>query len=100
MANPALVHERVGVTITREDEPRALTACEIQYPAYKAKKQRDEARRRAVEYALTKAIEPKSPIMIDWATNAVFISEGGWTRQVAVFDTEQYQIDSQVVEAV
>lgn len=62
MAKTGIVHERVGIVITREDAPR-------------------------------------TPITIDWATNEVFAAEGGWTRQIATFTTEQYQIDRPVMEA-
>ncbi|MFW0169267.1 hypothetical protein [Rothia sp. P4278] len=92
-ATVEMVHERVGIVITREDTPRHLAAQEVQYRAYKDPKRRAEARRQAVDYALSRALEPRSPITIDWATNEVFASEGGWTRQIATFTTEQYQIE-------
>lgn len=99
MAKTGTVHERVGIVITREDSPRTLDSREVQYPAYADPKRRAEARRAAVDYALTRALEPRSPITIDWATNEVFAAEGGWTRQIATFTTEQYQIDQPVMEA-
>lgn len=99
MAKTGTVHERVGIVITRKDAPRALDSHEVQYPDYKDAKRRAEARRAAVDYALTRALEPRSPITIDWATNEVFAAEGGWTRQIATFTTEQYQIDRPVLEA-
>lgn len=99
MAKTGTVHERVGIVITREDTPRALDSREVQYPAYADPKRRAEARRSALDYALTRALEPRSPITIDWATNEVFAAEAGWTRQVATFTTEQYQIDQPVMEA-
>lgn len=99
MAKTGTVHERVGIVITREDAPRTLDSREVQYPDYKDAKRRSEARRAAVDYALTRALEPSSPITIDWATNEVFAAEGGWTRQIATFTTEQYQIERPVLEA-
>lgn len=92
MPKTGTVHERVGIVITREDKPRTLGSYEVQYPNYKTDSRRNEARRQAVDYALTRALEPRSPITIDWATNEVFAAEGGWTRQIATFTTEQYQI--------
>lgn len=99
MAKIGTVHERVGIVITREDTPRTLDSREVQYPDYKDAKRRAKARRAAVDFALTRALEPRSPITIDWATNEVFVAEGGWTRQIATFTTEQYQIDRPVMEA-
>lgn len=99
MAKTGTVHERVGIVITREDNPRTLDSREVQYPDYKDTKRRSEARRVAVDYALTRALDPRSPITIDWATNEVFAAEDGWTRQIATFTTEQYQIDRPVMEA-
>lgn len=99
MAKTGTVHERVGIVITREDAPRILDSREVQYPDYKDAKRRSEVRRAAVDYALTRALEPRSPITIDWATNEVFAAEGGWTRQIATFTTEQYQIERPVLEA-
>lgn len=92
MPKTGTVHERVGIVITREDKPRTLDSREVQYPNYKTDSRRAEARRKAIDYALTRALEPRSPITIDWNTNEVFVSDDGWTRQVATFTTEQYQI--------
>lgn len=92
MPETGTVHERVGIVITREDQPRTLDSREVQYPNYKTDARRAAARRKAIDYALTRALEPRSPITIDWATNEVFASDDGWTRQVATFTTEQYQI--------
>lgn len=99
MAKTGTIHERVGIVITHEDAPRTLDSREVQYPDYKDPKRRSEARRAAVDYALNRALEPRSPITIDWATNEVFAAEGGWTRQIATFTTEQYQIERPVLEA-
>lgn len=87
-----IVHERVGIVDTREDREQFLTAVEVTYRNYSDKSAKAAARRKAVDFAITRALNPKSPIEIDWTTNAVFISDDGWTRQIARFNTEQYQI--------
>lgn len=88
-----IVFERVGLVDTREHPHKRLASAEVQYRGYKDAKRRAEARRAAVDYAISRALNPRSPITIDWATNAVFIKESGWTRQIATFTTEQYQIE-------
>lgn len=99
MAKHAIIHETVGITITYEDSPHALASQKVQYPGYKDTKRRAEARKSAVAYAITRALDPRSTIHIDWSTNTVFTTEDGWVRQVATFHTSQHKTEQGIEDA-
>lgn len=87
MKTPPMISEGLGISITRDDQPRALASQKIQYPAYKDAYRREDARKDAIIYGLTRAIGPKAPITVDWDTRQVFSTEGGYTFKIATFST-------------
>lgn len=99
MAKTETAYVRVGIVITRDDENRRLAYQLVQHPAYKDAKRREKAKQDAVTYAITRALEPRSPMTIDWSTSSVFAHEGRSTIKVATFTTEQYQVEQQAMEA-